>query len=89
MHTIGDLFVPFSMEQVYARRAQTNGNDDLLVQRAIRDVGHSAFSPVEWDQAITDLTAWVHGGAAASRRATTCSRRRSSPTPLTGADSRG
>ena len=65
MHTIGDLFVPFSMEQVYARRAQLNGNDDLLVQRAIRDVGHCAFSPAEWDQAITDLTAWVHGGAAA------------------------
>jgi Prolyl oligopeptidase family len=59
MHTIGDLFVPISMEQVYARRAADNGNSDLLVQRAIRDVGHCAFSEAEYNQAFGDLVGWV------------------------------
>ncbi len=59
MHTIGDLFVPISMEQIYARRAAENGNADLLVQRAIRDVGHCAFSEAEYNQAFGDLVAWV------------------------------
>jgi alpha-beta hydrolase superfamily lysophospholipase len=62
MHTIGDLFVPFSMEQGYARRAATQGDSDLLVQRAIRDIGHCAFSQGEWDQAFADLAHWVHDG---------------------------
>src|SRR3989441_8701183 len=31
LHTIGDLFVPFSMEQIYARRAAAQGASDLLV----------------------------------------------------------
>src|SRR5712692_531063 len=33
LHTIGDLFVPFSMEQIYAERADGSGRSDLLVQR--------------------------------------------------------
>ena len=47
MHTIGDLFVPFSMQQVYKREALAKGTADRLVQRAIRDVGHCAFTPQE------------------------------------------
>lgn len=47
IHTLGDLFVPFSMEQIYARRAAANGKSDLLVSPAIRDVGHCAFAVPE------------------------------------------
>jgi hypothetical protein len=62
LHTIGDLFVPFSMEQIYARRAAMHGNSDRLVQRAIRDVGHCAFSENEYNWAFADLMGWVHDG---------------------------
>ena len=36
LHDLGDLFVPFSMEQYYAADVAANGQSDLLVQRAIR-----------------------------------------------------
>jgi pimeloyl-ACP methyl ester carboxylesterase len=59
LHTLGELFVPFSMEQVYARRAIAAGTDDLLVQRAIRGRGHCEFLPVEVTTAFGDLVNWV------------------------------
>lgn len=62
LHTLGDLFVPFSMEQIYARRAAAHGKSDLLVQRAIRDVGHCAFTQKEQENAFADLVDWVEQG---------------------------
>lgn len=62
LHTIGDLFVPFSMEQIYAQRAAANGKSDMLVQRAIRDVGHCYFTPDEEWAAFLDLVNWVENG---------------------------
>jgi pimeloyl-ACP methyl ester carboxylesterase len=62
LHTTGDLFVPFSMEQLYAQRAAAKGNSNRLVQRAIRDVGHCTFSEAEFNTAFQDLAAWVHNG---------------------------
>ena len=62
MHGLGDLFVPFSMEQQYARDAARRGNSDLLVQRAIRAVEHCGFSPQEYRQAFADLVTWVEDG---------------------------
>ncbi len=62
MHDLGDLFVPFSMEQDYARDAVLNGNRDLLVQRAIRGVEHCDFSGAEYQQAFGDLVTWVESG---------------------------
>ena len=62
MHDLGDLFVPFSMEQEYARDAARQGTSDLLVQRAIRGVAHCDFSTQEYVQAFTDLVAWVEQG---------------------------
>jgi pimeloyl-ACP methyl ester carboxylesterase len=59
LHTLGDLFVPFSMQQIYAQRAAANGKSDLLVQRAIRDFGHCYFTPDEEWEAFTDLVNWV------------------------------
>ncbi len=66
MHTIDDLFVPFSMEQIYAERAAANGNSNLLVQRAIRDIGHCSFSEAEFNTGFEDLAAWVHTGVKAT-----------------------
>jgi pimeloyl-ACP methyl ester carboxylesterase len=62
LHTLGDLFVPFSMEQIYAQRVAANGRSDLLVQRAIRGVGHCDFAPAEFVQGFVDLVAWVEHG---------------------------
>lgn len=62
LHTLGDLFVPFSMQQVYAERVAANGRSDLVVQRAIRGVGHCQFEPDEFVQGFVDLVAWVEQG---------------------------
>ena len=62
LHDLGDLFVPFSMEQVYARRVAAAGLSDRVVQRAIRGVGHCDFTPTELVTAFTDLVRWVEGG---------------------------
>lgn len=63
LHTIGELFVPFHMEQVYARRVMQGGNPDLLVQRAIRGRGHCEFTAAELTTAFNDLVGWVVNGA--------------------------
>ena len=62
MHTLGDLFVPFSMEQIYARRAAANGNANRLVTRAIRDINHCGFSTAEMERGFADLVNWVENG---------------------------
>ncbi len=62
MHTLGDLFVPFSMEQIYARRAAENGAADRLVVRAIRDINHCGFTTVEMERGFADLANWVANG---------------------------
>jgi hypothetical protein len=62
LHTLGELFVPFHMEQIYARRAAAHGNDDLLVVRAIRDIDHCGFRLTEQIQAFADMVRWVQTG---------------------------
>lgn len=62
LHTLGDLFVPFHMQQEYARRVAAKGASDLLVQRATRDFGHCTFSPAELATTFVDLVTWVEAG---------------------------
>jgi pimeloyl-ACP methyl ester carboxylesterase len=62
LHDLGDLFVPFSMEQVYAARAALHGRSRLVVSRAIRGVGHCDFTRPEVQTAFDDLVTWVDGG---------------------------
>lgn len=62
LHGLGDLFVPFSMEQAYARDVARHGKSRNLVQRAIRTSGHCEFSPVEAGTAWDDLVSWVRTG---------------------------
>lgn len=63
IHTLGDLFVPFSMQQVYAQRTAARGNSQYLVTRAIRGASHCDFTIAEQVQAFVDMTAWEAGGA--------------------------
>ena len=62
LHTLGDLFVPFSMEQFYRRRAESKGNGERLVQRAIRGSGHCEFTVAEQVDAFDALVRWEREG---------------------------
>jgi hypothetical protein len=62
LHNLGDLFVPVHNEVVYGQRVAAEGNSDLLVQRAIRGVGHCDFTGQEMVTAFTDLVTWVESG---------------------------
>jgi hypothetical protein len=62
LHTLGDLFVPFSMEQIYAQRTHFWGREDNFVARAIRAQQHCEFSIPEQEQAFADMLAWVDRG---------------------------
>jgi hypothetical protein len=65
IHTLGDLFVPFSMQQIYRNRLVANGavRADRVVQRAIRGATHCDFTDAEMQAAFDDMVAWVKGGA--------------------------
>lgn len=63
IHTLGDLFVPFSMEQVYQKRVAAKGNSAFLVQRAIRGISHCDFTIAEMSTAFDDMAKWEAGGA--------------------------
>jgi hypothetical protein len=62
LHDLGDLFVPFSMEQLYARDVASHGRSRLVVQRAIRGAQHCEFTPTEVGTAWDDLVRWVRDG---------------------------
>lgn len=62
MHNLGDLFVPFHNEIVYAERVEAKGNSEFLVQRAIRGVNHCGFTGDEYIDGFTDLVTWVEDG---------------------------
>lgn len=63
LHALGDLYAPFSMEQVYAAEVAASGRSANLVQRAIRNAGHCEFSDAEAGAAWDDLVAWVEDDA--------------------------
>jgi hypothetical protein len=62
IHTLGDIYVPFHMEQIYHQRASAKGNAANLVQRAIRAPGHCDFTVAEESTAFSDLVNWVEHG---------------------------
>jgi pimeloyl-ACP methyl ester carboxylesterase len=62
IHTLGDLFVPFSMQQVYQKRVAAKGNSQWLVQRAIRGASHCDFTVAEQVEAFEAMVAWERDG---------------------------
>jgi hypothetical protein len=62
LHTTGDAFVPFSVEQEYRQKVDAAGAGDLLVQRAIRRPNHCEFTRGEITQAFDDLVRWLEQG---------------------------
>ena len=61
-HTLGDLFVPFSMQQIYAREAASKRRDQYLVTRATRAIGHCEFTAEELVSSLSDMIDWANGG---------------------------
>lgn len=61
LHDLGDLFVPISMDQIYARQVAAHGSN-LFVDRAIRGTGHCEFSDDEVSTGFKDLVNWAHTG---------------------------
>jgi pimeloyl-ACP methyl ester carboxylesterase len=59
IHTLGDMYVPFSMQQIYRARAEAEGNGDLLVQRAIRAPSHCDFTIQEQAEAFDAMVNWA------------------------------
>jgi hypothetical protein len=62
IHTLGDSYVWFSMQQVYKRRADTAGTADRIVQRATRGLGHCDFTLAEEEEAFDAMAVWVAYG---------------------------
>lgn len=62
IHTLGDMYVPFGLEQNYLAHATAKDRAGLLVQRAIRAPGHCDFTVAEQAQAFADLARWVEQG---------------------------
>lgn len=62
IHTLGDGYVPWSMEQIYKRRADAAGTSNWLVQRAIRAVGHCDFTVAEQVEAFEAMVQWAEQG---------------------------
>ena len=62
LHTLGDMYVPFMMEQIYLQRVTAKGNNANLVQRAIRAPGHCDFTVAEQATAFADMVKWVETG---------------------------
>ncbi|KQQ88657.1 alpha/beta hydrolase [Massilia sp. Leaf139] len=62
IHTLGDMYVPFSMEQIYKRRADAAGTAGLLVQRAIRGISHCDFTIAEQAAAFDAMVKWEQQG---------------------------
>lgn len=59
---LGDLYVPFRHGQLYRERAEANGNDGWLVQRAIRSPGHCDYTLQEQETAFSDMIEWEQNG---------------------------
>ena len=62
IHTLGDLYVPFAMQQSYALRVAAKGNSALLVQRVQRGAAHCDFTVAEQVESFEALAAWEQGG---------------------------
>lgn len=59
LHTLGDLYVPFSMEQIWERRIDDANNGNWFRARAIRALTHCEFSQTEETSAFADLVTWA------------------------------
>lgn len=66
VHGIGDLFVPFSMDQQYDDMMVAHGQGALFAGRAIREVTHCGYTTSELSSAFSALVSWIATGKRAA-----------------------
>ncbi len=66
VHGIGDLFVPFSMDQQYDAMMVAHGQGGLFAGRAIREVTHCGYTTSELSSAFSALVSWIRTGKRAA-----------------------
>jgi pimeloyl-ACP methyl ester carboxylesterase len=62
IHGIGDLFVPISMDQRYDELMVAQGQGNLFVDRAIREVTHCGYTNNELSAGFSALVSWITTG---------------------------
>ena len=62
IHGIGDLFVPFSMDQRYDEMMVAHGEGGLFVDRAVREVTHCGYTTNELSAGFSSLVSWITTG---------------------------
>jgi pimeloyl-ACP methyl ester carboxylesterase len=62
IHGIGDLFVPFSMDQRYDELMVAHRQGGLFVDRAIREVTHCGYTTSELAAGFSALVSWIATG---------------------------
>jgi hypothetical protein len=62
IHGIGDLFVPFSMDQRYDAMMVAHHEGGLFVDRAIREVTHCGYTTNELSAGFSALVSWIKTG---------------------------
>jgi pimeloyl-ACP methyl ester carboxylesterase len=62
IHGIGDLFVPLSMDQHYAKMMIAHREGGLFVDRAIREVTHCGYTTNELSAGFSALVSWINTG---------------------------
>jgi pimeloyl-ACP methyl ester carboxylesterase len=67
IHGIGDLFVPFSMDQRYDKMMVAHSQGGLFVGRAIREVTHCGYTDSELAAGFSALVSWINTGVRPAR----------------------
>jgi pimeloyl-ACP methyl ester carboxylesterase len=62
LHTLGDMYVPFHMQQIFRQRANASGSGKWLVQRAVRAPSHCDFTVAEQVAAFDAMVTWEQTG---------------------------
>lgn len=62
LHTLGDMYVPFHMQQIFRERAERHHSGRWLVQRAVRAPSHCDFTIAEQVAAFDAMVKWEQTG---------------------------
>jgi pimeloyl-ACP methyl ester carboxylesterase len=62
LHTLGDMYVYFKMEQIFRTRADAGTGKNWLVQRAVRGISHCDFTVAETVAAVDAMLKWEQTG---------------------------
>ena len=59
LSNLGDVYVPFMLEQAYKRKADANNRGQWLVQRTARSTSHCEFTVAELEETFKATVSWA------------------------------